>query len=60
VGAVAVFDRPPDPNAGHAAFSVGWGELWVDCLGSNQGDAVSIVRFARDRVRAYHWPRMPA
>lgn len=57
VGAVVVFDRPPNPASGHVGFVVGRdraGNLMV--LGGNQGDAVNIKPFRRGRVAGYRWP----
>lgn len=58
VGAVVVFWRgAPQAATGHVGFVVGQdrvGNLMV--LGGNQGDAVSIRPFARNRVLGYRWP----
>lgn len=54
VGCVVVFERT---GGGHVGLVVGEdsrGRLMV--LGGNQGDAVSIVPFDRDRVVGYQWP----
>lgn len=53
-GCIVVFRRD---GGGHVGFVVGRdaaGNLMV--LGGNQGDAVSIKPFLRDRVLAYRWP----
>lgn len=55
-GAVAVFDRPPNPDSGHVGFVVGCGSGWVDILGGNQSDAVTIERFSTDKLIALRWP----
>lgn len=64
LGAVAVLDRdPPHPSQGHVAFVVGADRLHVALLGGNQGDAVNVKVFPRQRVRvingmpAFYWPR---
>ncbi len=58
VGAVVVFWRGSrDGASGHVGFVVGKdrnGNLMV--LGGNQGDAVNIKPFARNRVLGYRWP----
>lgn len=63
LGCVAVFDGGPTrPGKGHVGFVVGrdaalnGGNLMV--LGGNQGDAVSVMAFARNRVLpgGYRWP----
>lgn len=58
VGCVVVFWRgSPGGWSGHVGFVVGKdadGNLMV--LGGNQGDAVNIKPFGRDRVLGYRWP----
>lgn len=57
-GCVVVFDRI---GGGHVGFVVGsdrCGNLMV--LGGNQGDAVSIKPFPRERVVGYRWPCEPS
>lgn len=54
VGCIVVFQRD---GGGHVGFVVGKdanGNLLV--LGGNQGDAVNIKAFTRDRVVGYRWP----
>ena len=54
VGCVVVFERQ---GGGHVAFVVGTDEAGrLMCLGGNQGDAVTIAPFLRERVIAYRWP----
>ena len=53
-GCVVVFKRG---SGGHVGFVVGKdkrGNLMV--LGGNQGDAVNVKPFAKDRVLGYRWP----
>jgi uncharacterized protein (TIGR02594 family) len=55
LGCVVVFER--GPRFGHVGFVAGAdraGNLMV--LGGNQGDAVSIKPFSRDRVLGFRWP----
>jgi uncharacterized protein (TIGR02594 family) len=58
VGAVVVFWRgSPGGGQGHVGFVVGRDQsnnLMV--LGGNQGDAVTIKPFSRNRVLGYRWP----
>lgn len=58
VGAVVVFWRGSKRGAsGHVGFVVGKdqrGNLMV--LGGNQGDAVTIKPFGKDRILGYRWP----
>jgi uncharacterized protein (TIGR02594 family) len=58
LGCVVVFSRPPSTWMGHVAFYLGTNAAakTVRVLGGNQGDAVSIAEFSRDRVVAYRWP----
>lgn len=57
-GAVVVFWRGKKSGwSGHVGYVVGedkHGNLMV--LGGNQGDAVNIKPFSRDRVLGYRWP----
>lgn len=53
VGAVLVFSRE---GGGHVGFYVGEDATHFYVLGGNQGDAVSIVRIAKDRKTACRWP----
>lgn len=57
-GCVVVFWRgSPSGWSGHVGFVVGkdaFGNLMV--LGGNQGDAVNIKPFGRERVLGYRWP----
>lgn len=53
-GCIVVFSRE---GGGHVGFVVGQdeaGKLLV--LGGNQGNAVSVKAFPRDRVTGYRWP----
>ena len=58
VGCIVVFWRDsPAGWKGHVGFVIGKdknGNLMV--LGGNQGDAVTIKPFGRDRVLGYRWP----
>jgi uncharacterized protein (TIGR02594 family) len=60
VGAITVFDRPPDPSLGHVAFALSWDDDYVECLGANQGNGVSIAKLDRSLVRAFRWPSTDA
>lgn len=55
-GAIAVFDRPPDPASGHIAFMLGEGDTWIDVIGGNQSDAVTIERYNKNNLIALRWP----
>lgn len=59
-GAIAVLSRGTDPALGHAGFIVGETEQQVFLLGGNQGNAVSVAPFAKERVLAYRWPQETA
>lgn len=57
-GAVVVLWRgSPASWQGHVGFWVGEDATHVHVLGSNQGDAVSVARFAKSRVLGYRWPK---
>ncbi len=49
---------PGNPNSwqGHVGFFVSQDDRYVTLLGGNQGDAVTISRYARNRVLAYRMP----
>lgn len=57
IGAVCVFDRPPNAWQGHVAFAVGrTGTDQIICLGGNQSNSVSIAMFNASRLVAARWP----
>lgn len=57
VGAVVVFSRGSNPAAGHVAIVNKLPEQgYVEVVGGNQGDKVSIARFPVSRVLGYRWP----
>ncbi len=53
-GAIVVLER--GPNSGHVGFLNDWGDGWVELLGGNQGDSVSLARFSDSRVLGYRVP----
>lgn len=53
-GCIVVFSRN---GGGHVAFVVGVDKSGnLMCLGGNQGNAVTIAAFSRDRAIGYRWP----
>jgi uncharacterized protein (TIGR02594 family) len=57
VGAVVVYSRPGSSWSGHVGFVVGRDQAGnVQTLGGNQGNRVSVLPFAPDRVLGYRWP----
>lgn len=56
-GAIAVLSRGSDPALGHVGFVIGETDDDVLLLGGNQGDAVSVVPFAKSRLVALRWPQ---
>lgn len=57
VGAIAVFDRPPNPDSGHVAFLLGFdANRNPVVLGGNQSDAVTVQTYTRSQLRALRWP----
>lgn len=53
-GAIAVFERQGGGHVGFVESVNGDGSLNI--LGGNQGDAVNVRRFGRDRLVALRWP----
>jgi uncharacterized protein (TIGR02594 family) len=56
-GCVAVLER--GPQMGHVGFVVGQDTTWRQfllILGGNQGNAVNVSAFDRNRVIGYRWP----
>lgn len=53
-GCIVVFGRQGGGHVGLVVGETAGGRLLV--LGGNQGDAVSVAAFPRDRVVAYRWP----
>lgn len=53
IGNIAVLTRT---GGGHVAFVVGWDGAYVWLLGGNQSDAVTMARYARERVIDYRMP----
>jgi uncharacterized protein (TIGR02594 family) len=57
VGAVVVFDRPPNDWQGHVGFAVGRTETDdILTLGGNQSDSVNIKPIKGRRLIAARWP----
>lgn len=57
LGAICVFDRPPNAWQGHVAFATGRTERGeIVCLGGNQKNSVSIAPFSDARLIAARWP----
>jgi len=57
LGAIVVFDRPPNPGEGHVGFAVGYNaEGDIMTLGGNQQDAVNIKPIRQRRLVAARWP----
>ena len=54
LGTVAVFGRTGGGHVGQVVGVYAGGDLAI--LGGNQGDAVNIRRFPRDRLIAFRWP----
>ncbi len=54
-GAVAVFERPPDPYLGHVGFYVGTLGDKILLLGGNQNDEVNITQQDKKLLINYRW-----
>ena len=53
LGDIVIFNRPPDPKAGHIGFYIreDGDKIWT--LGGNQNDAVNISAYPKSRVISY-------
>jgi uncharacterized protein (TIGR02594 family) len=57
LGCIVVLERPGSSWSGHVAFYAGTGASgYVDLLGGNQGNRVSVSRFPTSRVIGVRWP----
>lgn len=57
LGAIVVYERPPNAWQGHVGFAVGRTEAGdIMTLGGNQSDAVNIKPFSYRRLIAARWP----
>jgi uncharacterized protein (TIGR02594 family) len=56
IGAIVVLSRGNSPTQGHVGFYMGERGDSILVLGGNQGNSVSIARYAKSRVLAYRWP----
>jgi uncharacterized protein (TIGR02594 family) len=61
LGAICVFERPPNPASGHVAFYCGVvekrnGTKDLLVLGGNQGNQVCVTAYARGRLVGFRWP----
>jgi uncharacterized protein (TIGR02594 family) len=56
IGAVLVFKRGKEPWQGHVGLHAGEEGDFYLVLGGNQGDAVSIERYAKHRLLGARWP----
>lgn len=56
-GAVTVLSRGSNPEQGHVCLFLADRGDRIEVLGGNQGDAVSITSFPRERLLGYRWPR---
>lgn len=55
-GAIAVFDRPPNPASGHVGFFLRFVDDMVEIIGGNQSNAVTVERYPKTRLIALRWP----
>lgn len=61
VGCIVVFWRGSKTSwQGHVGFYVGEDKTHIKVLGGNQGNAVTIGRYAKSRLLGYRWPKQPA
>ena len=59
VGAVAVFARGGNPQAGHVAFVTGWTDSHLKVLGGNQANKVCEIWMPRADLIGLRWPAAP-
>lgn len=55
-GAIAVLTRSENTNLGHVGFVIGETADHIMLLGGNQGDAVTVSQFPKDRLLTLRWP----
>lgn len=60
-GCIVVFKRGNSPSAGHVAFYLRTvtvnGTRYIECLGANQSDAVSIARYPAEKLLGYRYAK---
>jgi uncharacterized protein (TIGR02594 family) len=59
IGAIAIFQRGADPQAGHVGFVTGWTDTHLMILGGNQKDSVCICSMPRSALLGLRWPTLP-
>jgi uncharacterized protein (TIGR02594 family) len=57
LGCVVVYKRGTQPWQGHVGFYADESDGFVQTLGGNQGNRVSIQAYRKDRVLGYRWPK---
>lgn len=55
-GAVAIFERPPNPASGHVGFYWDSSGNHYNILGGNQSNQVSIKGYPKDQLLGFRWP----
>lgn len=55
-GCIVILRRGNSETQGHVGFLVDHDDLFVHLLGGNQGNKVSIQKFAKHEVIGYRWP----
>jgi uncharacterized protein (TIGR02594 family) len=56
VGCVVILERGSNANSGHVGFLVEDDGPFIHLLGGNQGNKVSVAKFAKNKVLGYRWP----
>jgi uncharacterized protein (TIGR02594 family) len=56
LGAIAVFSRGANPQAGHPGFFLSEAGDYILCVSGNIGNAVRIGAMPKDRLLGYRWP----
>jgi len=60
LGSIAILSRGRNPSQGHVGFLLGLDAAKVTLLGGNQGNAVTVARYARSRLLGLRWPSQRA
>lgn len=62
-GAIVVFRRGSASWQGHVAFALRTvaidGRLYMECIGGNQSNAITVARYPAETVLGYRWPDHP-
>jgi uncharacterized protein (TIGR02594 family) len=57
LGCVVVLARGNDPRFGHVGFFIKEDSITVDVLGGNQKNSVCVMKFLKNKILSYRWPK---